>query len=36
MVVPFSSVNMERLKGGDVEKDTQVNMHVRKCLNLTK
>ena len=30
MVVPFSSVNMERLRDGDVEKDTQVNIHVRK------
>ena len=30
MLVPFSSVNMERLKDGDVEMDTCVNLYVRK------
>ena len=33
MAVPYSSVrleNMERLKGGNVEKDTPVNIYARK------
>ena len=44
MAVPYSSVrlkNMERLKGGNVEKDTPVNIYATKwrllsVLNLTK
>ena len=30
MVVQSSSVNMERLKNGNVELDTRVNAYVRK------
>ena len=41
IVVPSSSVNMQRLKDGDVELDTRVNIYVRKwnlllVLNVTK
>ena len=41
MAVPSSSVNMERLKVGNVEIDTGVSIYVRKwrlllVLNLTK
>ena len=41
MVVPSSSINMEILKGGNVEIDIRVNIYVRKwrillVLNLTK
>ena len=30
MTVPSSSVNMERLSDGNVERDTRVDIHVRK------
>ena len=41
MVVPFSLVNMERLKDRNVEMETRANIYVRKLrlllvLNLTK
>ena len=32
MVIPYSSVNMERLKDGNVEMDTRVNKYVKKYM----